>query len=101
MSLREERPWGYFDVIHDRDIKIKILTIMPGASTSVQKHRLRNEHWIFPESNSYRFIKAGEIHQLENTGHTPMKVIEVQTGSYFGEDDIVRYYAQDSDKHLG
>ena len=77
------RQWGHFEVIHEEGFKVKILTIFPGKATSVQKHRLRNEHWIFTDSNKYQFVPKHEIHQLHNDSDKPIKVVEIQTGEYF------------------
>lgn len=85
-----ERPWGNYRVLYDNDFKVKILTVNPGKSTSLQRHTKRNEHWVYVDSNEYDFIKVGEIHQLSNKSDRPIKVVEVQTGEYFGEDDIER-----------
>ena len=84
------RDWGTYEVLHDGDFKVKILTILPHKSTSVQKHALRNEHWIFVDSNKHQFVPKQEIHQLRNDSDKPIKVVEIQTGEYFGEDDIER-----------
>jgi len=80
--------------------------VLPGAALSLQSHRFRAEHWIVVDgtarvtvgetvslvaANQSIYIPLGEKHRLENPGEAPMVLIEVQTGSYFGEDDIVRY----------
>ena len=85
---------------------MKRIVVLPGASLSLQSHRFRAEHWIVVEGtaqvtvggsvtlvseNQSVYIPLGERHRLENPGTAPMVLIEVQTGSYFGEDDIVRY----------
>ena len=85
-----KRNWGFYEVLHEGDFKVKILTVLPGKSTSIQRHNLRNEHWIDPVTNKHRFIPKNVIHQLKNDTDTPMKIVEVQTGTYFGEDDIER-----------
>lgn len=85
----EKRRWGKYEVLYDGDFKVKILTLRPYSKTSIQRHEKRNEHWIYPD-NSHKYIPRGTWHQLENdTGHE-LRVIEVQTGTYFGEDDIER-----------
>jgi len=85
-----QRDWGFYRTLYDEDFKVKILTVLPGRAISLQRHKFRNEHWIFTEDNSYKFIKKQEIHQLINDNKEPMVVVEVQTGTYFGEDDIER-----------
>ena len=82
-----ERDWGYYEVLHEGVYKIKILTVYPGKSLSIQKHQHRNEHWIFPHNNDYVFIEKGEVHTLHNPTSENIQVVEVQTGTYFGEDD--------------
>lgn len=84
------RQWGHYEVIHENGFKVKILTVFPGKATSVQKHRHRNEHWVFVGSDKYEFVKKGSIHQLRNDSDKPIKVVEIQTGEFFGEDDIER-----------
>lgn len=86
-----ERQWGDYRVIHeDENFKVKILRLKPGKATSLQYHLLRNEHWIDVDGDRHQFYKAGMTHRLENRGAKDRIVVEVQTGSYFGEDDIVR-----------
>ena len=85
---------------------MKRIVVLPGAALSLQSHRFRAEHWVVVEGtarvtlgdtvtlvseNQSVYIPLGEKHRLENPGTTPMVLIEVQTGSYFGEDDIIRY----------
>lgn len=86
------RQWGSYKVLHeDEDCKIKLLTVLPGKATSLQTHENRNEHWVYPKTNRYVFHRKKDKHQLENYTKEPLKIIEIQTGTYFGEDDIVRY----------
>lgn len=85
-----KRQWGFYQVLHEDGFKIKILTVLPGKSTSLQKHSQRNEHWVFPHSNEYKYVPMGEVHRLENPSDKPIQVVEIQTGTYFGEDDIKR-----------
>jgi mannose-1-phosphate guanylyltransferase len=101
------RPWGHYDSVDCGDRhQIKRLTVKPGAKLSVQMHRHRAEHWVVVRGtarvrkgdatvvlteNQSIYIPVGEIHALENPGETPLEVIEVQSGSYLGEDDIVRF----------
>ncbi|QPZ91153.1 mannose-1-phosphate guanylyltransferase/mannose-6-phosphate isomerase [Thioclava electrotropha] len=104
---RDHRPWGWFErlVLSDR-FQVKRITVKPGAALSLQSHHHRAEHWIVvqgtalvtlgPETrlvteNESVYIPIGETHRLENPGKLPMVLIEVQTGAYLGEDDIIRY----------
>ncbi len=100
------RPWGTFTILEDKlGYKIKKIMVKPGKRLSLQKHFHRNEHWIvvsgtatvqveektfLVRENESTYIKAGEIHRLENQGKIPLILIEAQVGSYTGEDDIVR-----------
>lgn len=100
------RPWGWYDAIDEGDaFKVKRISVNPGASLSLQKHAHRSEHWVVVkgvaevlcgqrtetlQANSSIYIPAGEIHRLSNPGVDALEIIEVQTGSYLGEDDIVR-----------
>jgi len=101
------RPWGHFDSIEEgAEFKVKLITVKPGASLSLQKHRHRAEHWIvvsgqakvtkgdetfLVDKNKSVYIEIGEIHALENPTQIPLEIIEVQTGDYLGEDDIERF----------
>ncbi len=101
------RPWGHFDSIEESErFKVKRITVKPGAKLSVQMHHHRSEHWIVVSGtarvrrgdeeillaeNESIYIHVGEKHSLENPGVIPLEIIEVQTGSYLGEDDIVRF----------
>ena len=101
------RPWGKYDSIDcgQRD-HVKRITVKPGEKLSIQKHHHRSEHWIVVSGtasvlngdktilvteNESTYIPLGTIHALENPGKIPLEMIEVQTGSYLGEDDIVRF----------
>jgi mannose-1-phosphate guanylyltransferase len=101
------RPWGKYDSIDSgaRD-HVKRITVKPGQKLSIQKHYHRAEHWIVVSGtasvtngdktflvteNESTYIPLGAIHALENPGKIPLQMIEVQTGSYLGEDDIVRF----------
>jgi mannose-1-phosphate guanylyltransferase/mannose-6-phosphate isomerase len=108
-SLHREvyRPWGSYDGIDGgHRFQVKRLTIKPGAQLSLQLHHHRAEHWIVVsgtaritlgekvfllEENQSTYIPIGEKHRIENPGKLPLHVIEVQSGSYLGEDDIVRF----------
>jgi mannose-1-phosphate guanylyltransferase/mannose-6-phosphate isomerase len=101
------RPWGWYDSIDEGcRFKVKRIQVKPGASLSLQKHHYRAEHWIVVKGtaeiiigskvmilneNQSTFIPQGELHRLSNPGTTPLEIIEVQSGSYLGEDDIVRF----------
>ncbi len=101
------RPWGYFESLTIRDrFQVKRIVVNPGASLSLQSHVHRSEHWIVVAGtarvtidetvklvgeNESVYIPLGAVHRMENPGKVPMELIEVQTGSYLGEDDIVRY----------
>lgn len=104
---RDFRPWGWFEslVVGGR-FQVKRIHVHPGAALSLQSHRHRSEHWIVVEGtarvtiddevklvgeNQSVYIPLGAIHRMENPGEDPMVLIEVQTGSYLGEDDIIRY----------
>ena len=106
------RPWGEYDAIDEGDrFKVKRITVKPGASLSLQMHHHRAEHWIVVKGtarvtrnketfllaeNESTFIPVGTKHRLENPGTIPLEMIEVQSGSYLGEDDIERF-----DDHYG
>ena len=101
------RPWGTYTVLEDGSrFKIKRIIVKPGASLSLQMHHHRSEHWIvvcgmarvvngereiFVNTNESTFIPAGHKHRLENPGILDLVMIEVQSGEYLGEDDIVRF----------
>jgi mannose-1-phosphate guanylyltransferase/mannose-6-phosphate isomerase len=101
------RPWGDYEGIdHGPRYQVKRLTIKPGATLSLQMHHHRAEHWIVVKGtarvsrgeesfllgeNESTFIPLGIQHRLENPGVIPLEIIEVQSGSYLGEDDIVRF----------
>lgn len=101
------RPWGSFCVLEEGDgFKIKRIVVKPGASLSLQLHHHRSEHWVVVSgtarvvnddqvlllaTNESTFIRAGHRHRLENPGAVDLVLIEVQSGSYLGEDDIVRF----------
>lgn len=90
-SALVERQWGFYEVLAERpSFKVKRLVVMPGRATSLQRHARRNEHWIATRDQARAYHGAGDWHQLRNDGAAPLEVIEVQTGSYFGEDDIER-----------
>lgn len=101
------RPWGKYQSIGNGDRhQVKLITVNPGASISLQLHHHRSEHWVVVSGtgkvtrgdevfhlyeNQSTFIPVGVKHRLENPGHIPLQIIEVQSGGYLGEDDIVRF----------
>ncbi|MGZ5619379.1 MAG: mannose-1-phosphate guanylyltransferase/mannose-6-phosphate isomerase [Methylobacter sp.] len=101
------RPWGWYDCIDDGDrFQVKHIMVNPGASLSLQLHHHRAEHWVvvrgtaqvtrgeevfFISENQSTFIPLGTIHRLENPGKVTLEMIEVQSGTYLSEDDIVRF----------
>ena len=104
---RDYRPWGWFEslVVGGR-FQVKRIVVHPGAALSLQSHHHRAEHWIVVEGtarvtidervellseNQSVYIPLGAVHRLENPGKLPLTLIEVQTGAYLGEDDIIRY----------
>ena len=100
------KPWGYYDSIDTGyNFQVKRILVNPGAKLSLQKHLHRAEHWVVVsgvakvtcgkkiynlEKNQSTYIPKGEIHRLENIKSYPLEIIEVQTGNYLGEDDIIR-----------
>jgi len=101
------RPWGSYDSIDlGERFQVKRITVKPGAALSLQMHHHRAEHWIVVSGtarvtrgedvillseNESTYIPLGVKHRLENPGRLPLELIEVQSGSYLGEDDIVRF----------
>jgi mannose-1-phosphate guanylyltransferase/mannose-6-phosphate isomerase len=101
------RPWGSYECIDSEErFQVKRITVNPGASLSLQMHYHRSEHWIVVtgtaritrddesfvlSENQSTYIPLGIKHRLENPGKIPLELIEVQSGSYLGEDDIIRY----------
>jgi mannose-1-phosphate guanylyltransferase/mannose-6-phosphate isomerase len=118
-SLHREvfRPWGSYDSVDSGErFQVKRLMVKPGASMSLQLHHHRAEHWIVVsgtaritrgeelfllEENQSTYIPVGTKHRIENPGMIPLHIIEVQSGSYLGEDDIVRFedkYGREGEK---
>ena len=101
------RPWGWYDSIDNGErFQVKRIVVKPGAQLSLQMHHHRAEHWIVVKGtaqvtngdrtfllseNESTFIPLGHVHRLTNPGKVPLEIIEVQSGSYLGEDDIVRF----------
>ncbi len=104
---KEHRPWGWYDRIDSGErFQVKRIVVNPGASLSLQMHRYRAEHWVVVKDvaevthgercfrlheNESTYIPLGHIHRLGNPGSEPLEIIEIQSGSYLGEDDIVRF----------
>ena len=104
---RDYRPWGWYESIAlGPRFQVKRIVVNPGGALSLQSHNHRSEHWIVVEGsakvtidndikivteNQSIYIPLGAVHRMENPGKLPLTIIEVQTGSYFGEDDIIRY----------
>jgi mannose-1-phosphate guanylyltransferase/mannose-6-phosphate isomerase len=105
-QVRNYRPWGYFETLNIAPrFQVKLLHVKPGGKLSMQMHHHRSEHWVVVHGtakvtigdeeklvyeNQSVYIVATQWHRLENPGKTPLEIIEVQLGSYLGEDDIVR-----------
>jgi mannose-1-phosphate guanylyltransferase/mannose-6-phosphate isomerase len=100
------RPWGYYqDIDIAARYRVKRIVVRPGSTLSLQKHFHRSEHWVVVQGtaeitvheqvrvvheNESVYIPIGSVHRLANPGKIPLELIEVQVGSYLGEDDIVR-----------
>lgn len=107
LHRKVHRPWGWYDSIDASErFKVKRIQVKPGASLSLQKHHHRAEHWIVVKGtaevtcgekviilteNQSTYIPLGETHRLTNPGKIPLEIIEIQSGTYLGEDDIVRF----------
>ena len=107
LHRKVSRPWGWYDSVDEGErFKVKRIQVKPGASLSLQMHHHRAEHWIVVKGtaeitcgdkvillseNQSTYIPLGETHRLANPGTIPLEIIEVQSGSYLGEDDIIRY----------
>lgn len=107
MTIDDIRPWGSFRVLYETPTKkVKILSVNPNGVLSKQSHKYRKEFWLilsgvaeielnnvwvrlFPEETIT--IDIGEVHRVKNTSNTQLEILEIQTGSYLGEDDIKRY----------
>jgi mannose-1-phosphate guanylyltransferase/mannose-6-phosphate isomerase len=101
------RPWGSYDSVDNGERhQVKRLTVKPGATLSLQMHHHRAEHWIVVQGtarvtcndkvflmseNESTYIPIGAVHRIENPGKVDLHIVEVQSGSYLGEDDIVRF----------
>ncbi len=107
LHLTVFRPWGSYTILEEQpNFKIKRITVNPGVKLSLQMHHHRSEHWVVVKGtarvtcgedvylvleNQSSYIPCGEKHRLENPGVIPLELIEVQNGSYLGEDDIIRF----------
>ena len=105
-TLKAERPWGFFQILMETDSsKVKLIRVMPKQKLSLQRHNYRSEKWfviqgrakVTKENEKFTLeigdsinIEKKQIHSLENQGSSPLEIIEIQTGDYLGEDDIVR-----------
>ena len=115
LHRKVHRPWGWYDIVDQGErFKVKRIQVKPGATLSLQKHQHRAEHWVVVSGtaeitngkkkfllyeNQSTYIPLGEVHRLGNPGCTQLEIIEVQSGSYLGEDDIIRFddvYGRDS-----
>ena len=107
LPRKVHRPWGWYDSIDEGTrFKVKRIQVKPGASLSLQRHQQRAEHWVVVTGtaevicgdktitlteNQSTYIPLGEVHRLSNPGAIPLEIIEVQSGGYLGEDDIIRF----------
>ena len=107
LHRKVSRPWGWYDSIDQGEgFKVKRIQVNPGASLSLQKHQHRAEHWVVVKGvaeitngdqvitlkeNQSTYIPKNQNHRLSNPGSRPLEIVEIQTGSYLGEDDIVRF----------
>ena len=106
-NYKEERPWGWFEILFEEaGLKVKRIMVKPGKRLSLQSHERRAENWVVIqgrarvtlgektyelEPHQAVFIPGQSKHRMENPGKIPLEMIEVQSGAYLGEDDIVRY----------
>jgi mannose-1-phosphate guanylyltransferase/mannose-6-phosphate isomerase len=107
LHRKVSRPWGWYDSLDEgENFKVKRIQVNPGASLSLQKHAKRAEHWVVVKGvaevicndkkitlkeNESTYIPLGHTHRLSNPGQDILEIIEVQSGSYLGEDDIERF----------
>jgi len=107
LHKRVYRPWGWYEsLVQDSGFQVKRLMVKPGGKLSLQMHHQRAEHWTVVRGTAYvtigerefelehdqsTYIPVGTRHRLENRSETSLEVVEVQTGDYLGEDDIVRF----------
>lgn len=107
MIYKEERPWGSFEILYEeKNLKVKRIIVKPGQRLSLQSHEHRSENWVILQGdavvqldeeniplapNQSVFIHKNVKHRIENKGNSDVVFVEIQTGSYLGEDDIIRY----------
>jgi mannose-6-phosphate isomerase-like protein (cupin superfamily) len=107
MNYKEERPWGWFEILYEEaELKVKRIMVKPGRRLSLQSHERRAENWVIVqgkglftlddrtfdlEPQQSVFIPKKSRHRMENPGRDELVFIEVQTGTYLGEDDIIRF----------
>ncbi len=107
MIYKEERPWGWFEILYEEAaLKVKRILVFPGKRLSLQSHSQREENWLILQGRAVVTVGPGRLHlspaqtahiprqarhRIENVGSKDLIFIEVQAGSYLGEDDIVRY----------
>jgi mannose-1-phosphate guanylyltransferase/mannose-1-phosphate guanylyltransferase/mannose-6-phosphate isomerase len=107
MNQKEKRPWGWFEILYEeKNLKIKRILVKPGLRLSLQSHKHRVENWTIIKgtavvtrdtenirltANQAVFIPAKAKHRIENVSDTDLVFMEIQSGSYLGEDDIIRY----------
>jgi len=107
MNYKEERPWGWFEILYEEaELKVKRIMVKPGSRLSLQSHERRAENWVIVqgkglftlddrtfdlEPQQSVFIPKKSRHRMENPGRDELVFIEVQTGTYLGEDDIIRF----------
>jgi mannose-6-phosphate isomerase-like protein (cupin superfamily) len=104
--MESTRPWGWYEVLHDGEYKVKRIHVLPHKRLSLQSHEHRSERWIMVKGSGQAvvgdetvdlktgdtvFVAVGQKHRLINNTDEPLEIVEIQTGDYFGEDDIVRY----------
>ena len=118
-SKKVYRPWGYYiSTIEDKTWKVKLIFVKPKESLSLQKHKYRSEHWVVVggkakvtinheefeiSENESTYIPIGAKHRLSNPGDSPLFLVEVQSGPFICEEDIIRYidkYGRDQDNNF-
>jgi mannose-1-phosphate guanylyltransferase/mannose-1-phosphate guanylyltransferase/mannose-6-phosphate isomerase len=106
-TYKEERPWGSFEILYEEEqLKVKRIIVKPGKRLSLQSHKNRSENWVIIQGNAlvtldekdtplspnqFVFIPPGAKHRIANRGNDNVVFVEIQTGTYLGEDDIIRY----------
>lgn len=106
-TYKEERPWGSFEILYEEEqLKVKRIIVKPGKRLSLQSHNNRSENWVIIQGNAlvtldekdiplspnqFVFIPTGAKHRIANQGNNNVVFVEIQIGTYLGEDDIIRY----------